>query len=50
MSYFFAHIHRDFRKPLIIMAPKNLLRHICHFVKDKPLEYKVKLNAGVLNL
>lgn len=25
--YFISQIHREFRKPLISMAPKNLLRH-----------------------
>ena len=24
---FFLQIHRDFRKPLVVMSPKNLLRH-----------------------
>lgn len=32
ISYFFLYtlflqIHREFRKPLVVMAPKNLLRH-----------------------
>lgn len=30
MPYFILHciqLHRDFRKPLIVMSPKNLLRH-----------------------
>jgi 2-oxoglutarate dehydrogenase E1 component len=25
--YFISQIHRDFRKPLVVIAPKNLLRH-----------------------
>ena len=27
LFFFFQKIHREFRKPLIVMAPKNLLRH-----------------------
>lgn len=27
MCCFISQIHREFRKPLIVMAPKNLLRH-----------------------
>ena len=26
-SFFLSQIHREFRKPLIVMSPKNLLRH-----------------------